>query len=97
MFGSMNFLHRMNFQRSNHVLNEETQQLIIKYFNETARECPNKKETVLVNGTKVAIKYLESTLTVYYNKFKEKYPELKISQRSFEKVRPKKHQTEKMF
>lgn len=85
----------INRRKRKDALSEETKKLIYNFWlsPEISRLTGNKKDVKRVRtGPKLyashSIQILEKTQTEAYLAFKEKYPDIKISQRSFESLKP---------
>ena len=87
--GQLKFVDSMKKDRIPFVLTSDAKERIVNFFYEHSRNSPNAKEMILINGNRTAVKYLEYSLSILYSKFTKAFPEMKISQSSFEKVRPK--------
>ena len=72
-----------------HVLTDDIKKKVVEFYNEISRTSPNNKETLLIGDQHTPVKYLEQTLATCFINFKEKFPDLNISQTSFEHFRPK--------
>ena len=70
-------------------MTDSTRKLVLDFYEEVGRECPYRKSTVMVNGEKRHILFLEKRLTEYFSLFKSLNPDVKIGQTSFEKLRSK--------
>ena len=87
--GELKFVDSMKKDRTPFVLTADTKKKILNFFYEHSRNSPNAKEMILIDGNRTAVKYLEYSLSILYSKFTKALPDMKISQSSFEKVRPK--------
>ena len=87
----MEDLHSLHMSRSRNktVITDETKTLVINFYNSVTCECPYKKSTVLAEGQRQPVKFLENTLSEYFHIFKQKNPTVKIGDTSFENLRPK--------
>ena len=63
--------------------------MVTNFYNKVAREFPDRKSTVLVYEQKQPVKFLEKTLTQYYQQLKLENPAVIIGQTSFENLQPK--------
>ena len=79
----------MFYKRVPFVLLEEVKSVVIDFYNNLARESPHKKASVLINKTRTQVRYLENSLATCFKKFKDAYPNIRLSQSAFESVRPK--------
>ena len=83
------FITYMSRSRNKTVITDVTKTLVINFYNSVARECPYKKSTVLVEGQRQPVKFLEKTLSEYFYIFKQENPTVKMGHASFENLRPK--------
>lgn len=87
--GELKFVDSMKKDRKPFILTGDAKEKILNFFYEHSRNSPNATEMPLINGNRTAVKYLEYSLSILYSKFTKAFPDMKISQSSFEKVRPK--------
>ena len=76
----------MNKKRASYVVTEAVKDTVKEFFKDISRTSTNKKETVLVNGQRTPVKFLEQTLSTCYAIFKETFPTVKIGEISFENL-----------
>jgi hypothetical protein len=85
----LKFVDTMKKSRKSFVLTQSVKEKIVIFYNEQSRNSPNSKEMILVDGQRTAVKFLEHPLSKLFKRFKSENPEIKISQSSFERMRPK--------
>lgn len=78
--------------RGNKVLDDEIGDLVQEFYlsDENSRESSNKKEVISLPSSKtpVALRFLHLTVGETYEKFKQKYADIKISRSKFCALRP---------
>ena len=83
------FITYMSRSRNKTVITDVTKTLVINFYNSAVHECPYKNSTVLVEGQRQPVKFLEKTLSEYFHIFKQENPTVKMGHTSFENLRPK--------
>ena len=83
------FITHMSRFRNKTVITDVTKTLVINFCNSAVHECPYKNSTVLVEGQRQPVKFLEKTLSEYFHIFKQENPTVKMGHTSFENLRPK--------
>ncbi len=73
------------------IITEEVKSKVSAFYKreDVSRQMPGRKNTIKIDGQRIATHILEMTLTVAYGKFKKEFPQIKIGQRTFEKLRSK--------
>ena len=79
----------MKKTRKSFVLTQEVKDKIFTFYNTNSRNSIHTKEMILMDVQRAAVKYLEHTLSTLFKRFQTQHPGVKISQNSFERMRPK--------
>lgn len=95
--GGAIFLISLRQKPRSSALPDETRERVIEFYHEDgiSRPLPTKNDVITITdpatGEKKLVpkRILENTLSKSYDRFKSKYPDVKIGQRSFECLRPR--------